>query len=237
MIPTSIDGTDITGATIDGTDVQEITVDGQTVFTAGPPVPQPDLHYTFSETSGSTVADVTGNGNTGIVNGSTNLNVTGEIGSGVEFPGVSGSNIEPGDIIDESEGTFTFYAKVSSRPNRFIGVIDNSIDGNDWEAWYDDNAGGFNWRPGSTGISIGTLNNETVFKHFALTWKENDVAEIYINGVLQASSSTGSLDPAATTFIGQGNSGNGPSGWTVDEFKHFNRKLTSTEIQTVYNNP
>jgi hypothetical protein len=34
--PTSIDGTDITGATIDGTDVQEITVDGQTVFTAGP---------------------------------------------------------------------------------------------------------------------------------------------------------------------------------------------------------
>jgi len=34
--PTSIDGTDITGATIDGTDVTEITVDGQTVFTAGP---------------------------------------------------------------------------------------------------------------------------------------------------------------------------------------------------------
>jgi hypothetical protein len=33
--PTSIDGTDITGATIDGTDVTEITVDGQTVFTAG----------------------------------------------------------------------------------------------------------------------------------------------------------------------------------------------------------
>jgi hypothetical protein len=35
MPPTSIDGTDITGATIDGTDVTEITVDGQTVFTAG----------------------------------------------------------------------------------------------------------------------------------------------------------------------------------------------------------
>jgi len=36
--PTSIDGTDITGATIDGTDVQEINVDGQTVFTAGGPM-------------------------------------------------------------------------------------------------------------------------------------------------------------------------------------------------------
>jgi hypothetical protein len=39
MPPTSIDGTDITGATIDGTDVQEITVDGQSVFTAVPPSP------------------------------------------------------------------------------------------------------------------------------------------------------------------------------------------------------
>jgi len=38
--PTSIDGTDITGATIDGTDVQEITVDGQTVFSASLDVTQ-----------------------------------------------------------------------------------------------------------------------------------------------------------------------------------------------------
>jgi len=33
--PTSIDGTDITGATIDGTDVTEITVDGDVVFSGG----------------------------------------------------------------------------------------------------------------------------------------------------------------------------------------------------------
>jgi len=32
--PTSIDGTDITGATIDGQQVEEITIDGQTVFSA-----------------------------------------------------------------------------------------------------------------------------------------------------------------------------------------------------------
>jgi len=40
MIPTEIDGTDITGATIDGTDVQEITVDGDVVFSAGPTLPE-----------------------------------------------------------------------------------------------------------------------------------------------------------------------------------------------------
>jgi hypothetical protein len=33
--PTSIDGTDITGATIDGQDIEEITVDGDVVFSAG----------------------------------------------------------------------------------------------------------------------------------------------------------------------------------------------------------
>jgi len=45
MPPTSIDGTNITGATIDGTDVQEITVDGQTVFQAVPSIPEADLYH------------------------------------------------------------------------------------------------------------------------------------------------------------------------------------------------
>jgi len=58
MPPTSIDGTDITGATIDGTDVTEITVDGQTVFTAGPDLPDSAVRqWAFAErtTSGTGV--------------------------------------------------------------------------------------------------------------------------------------------------------------------------------------
>jgi len=56
--PTSIDGTDITGATIDGQDVEEITVDGDTVFSAGI---QPFASYPFDEGSGGTINDVIGN--------------------------------------------------------------------------------------------------------------------------------------------------------------------------------
>jgi len=70
--PTSIDGTDITGATIDGQDVQEITVDGQTVFLANDVPFFNDLHarYDFSTYSGtSNFADLTGNG-FDLVNGS-----------------------------------------------------------------------------------------------------------------------------------------------------------------------
>jgi hypothetical protein len=59
--PTSIDGTDITGATIDGTDVQEITVDGQTVFTAGPDVPDSVVNRApLDEGSGTSFTDVVG---------------------------------------------------------------------------------------------------------------------------------------------------------------------------------
>jgi len=70
--PTSIDGTDITGATIDGTDVTEITVDGQTVFTAAPAVPDQSnlvFHLDASQESLSnnqtttTVTDFSGNNN------------------------------------------------------------------------------------------------------------------------------------------------------------------------------
>jgi hypothetical protein len=68
--PTSIDGTDITGATIDGTDVTEITVDGDVVFSAGPGLPPTNqLQYWFSasqetssnNTSIGTLTDFSGN--------------------------------------------------------------------------------------------------------------------------------------------------------------------------------
>ena len=58
MAPTSIDGTEITGATIDGQDVSEITVDGETVFTA---IPDSVEHrWSLSEGGGTTAADSVG---------------------------------------------------------------------------------------------------------------------------------------------------------------------------------
>ena len=57
--PTSIDGTDITGATIDGQDVQEITVDGQTVFSPGPKVID-DFEATLYEDQNQTLSDYYG---------------------------------------------------------------------------------------------------------------------------------------------------------------------------------
>ena len=69
--PTSIDGTDITGATIDGTDVQEITVDGDVVFTALPPeFDALDLRYKLDEGSGTNITDSIGSEDGFIINSS-----------------------------------------------------------------------------------------------------------------------------------------------------------------------
>ena len=52
MAPTSIDGTEITGATIDGEEVQEITVDGQVAYTAGPDIPDSAIaHFDATQLS------------------------------------------------------------------------------------------------------------------------------------------------------------------------------------------
>ena len=91
--PTSIDGTDITGATIDGTDVQEITVDGQTVFSAVQPI---DV-YLEDDFNDNKLTNRTGT-NTGIYNG-----VTGtfrpEYATETVLPIVSGGilNFDDGD--------------------------------------------------------------------------------------------------------------------------------------------
>jgi hypothetical protein len=60
--PTSIDGTDITGATIDGQEVKQITVDGDTVFTAFPD--SLISHYKFEQNVLDSVGenDLTNNG-------------------------------------------------------------------------------------------------------------------------------------------------------------------------------
>jgi len=98
MPPTSIDGTDITGATIDGSDVQEITVDGQTVFTAEAlPVAYSNLvaWYPFDSTTygGSDADDVTA------------LFNSGQSGDSTAYDGtVNGFTFSPNGVEDINAG-------------------------------------------------------------------------------------------------------------------------------------
>jgi len=106
--PTSIDGTDITGATIDGTDVTEITVDGQTVFSAAQ-IPNAVGHrWKADEGSGSTVGDSIGTGD---------LSYNGSWGSG--------------------EGNGNAYLQFDGSNDRaFLGTSDFDFDDFSWAMWF-----------------------------------------------------------------------------------------------------
>jgi len=120
MPPTSIDGTDITGATIDGTDVQEITVDGDTVFSAQTlPVAYSNLitWYPFDSATygGSNADDVTA-----IIGGS---------GDDTAYDGtLNGATYQSGGGVTDinagaNSGAFDFDGS-----NDFIAVPSNGFD-------------------------------------------------------------------------------------------------------------
>jgi len=103
MPPTSIDGTDITGATIDGTDVQEITVDGQTVFTAGPTL----LDNVVIQTSWIAVggSDYRGMAFTPKVNTISRIEVVmADSGNGIVYPSIDLSNVDTDTILETRTG-------------------------------------------------------------------------------------------------------------------------------------
>jgi len=124
MIPTSIDGTDITGATIDGTDVQEITVDGNTVFTAGPPIVddfESGSLAPYTSTSNYTISSTT------VAKGSNSLEMNGGgTGPGNLFDMFS----EPGDGLAnypvKGQKFSVFLYNTAIQENAFLFGVDGS---------------------------------------------------------------------------------------------------------------
>jgi len=129
--PTSIDGTDITGATIDGTDVTEITVDGDTVFTAGPPDTGMDhFYWAPSLSSVSTWPDLEGS-NDATSFGSPSLSASGI--NGVQAVAYDGSNdyhetSSAGSLGATSEYTFVVVFELQSNSG-FQSMLSNGTNG------------------------------------------------------------------------------------------------------------
>jgi hypothetical protein len=113
--PTSIDGTEITGATIDGTDVTEITVDGDTVFAALDIPDEQELHarYDYSQESGSLpIIDQSGNGR--------------DLGTG-SYSGVNVTvnGVQAGEFNGSGDFAKTTFSTVSQPYHRFIVINPN----------------------------------------------------------------------------------------------------------------
>jgi len=261
MIPTSIDGTDITGATIDGTDVQEITVDGDTVFTAqNLPVGFSNLiaWYPFdsAEYGGSNADDVTaiigGSGDDtaydGTVSGATYQSAGGvtDINAGAnsgafDFPNDTDKIELTGANVSSTEWTWmAYYTQPGGSGQQFALHLKNTS-GNDRAMFYQ-NAGDKRYiitdsNGNNTNPNLGPAGSG--FVHTALRW-DNGSITFFEDG---ASIHTNSLPGSNLSFNVWG-IGNRIPGQTqddsvrglLDDVRIYDTALTSTQINQIYQN-
>jgi len=265
MPPTSIDGTDITGATIDGTDVTEITVDGDTVFSAGPsnlPVAYSNLvaWYPFDSATygGSNADDVTA-----IVGGSGDDTAYDGTVSGATYqPSGGGTDINAGansgafdfdgtdDLIEfgsipsvenVSEMTAMCWVnKDAHQSNRTIfGAYPNNDDNMTMNA---SSTFGLFHRVERNGVRVFDTTSTTIpvgtWMHVAMTFDAGSLVA-YQDGVQTASTGGG---PSTTPSIGQRwyagfeeNRGLNLDA-QIDDCRVYNTALSSSQISQIVSN-
>jgi len=256
--PTSIDGTDITGATIDGTDVQEITVDGQTVFSAGPsnlPVAYSNLvaWYPFDSATygGSNADDVTailgGSGDDTAYDGTVRDDTTHTTGTifdinagansgGFEFQ--PPSNTEPNTGIDlgsavfDSTAAFTITCWVRWDNNEF------AWSNNDFNNGARLGQGSFRlYANGSKNAEV-SINQGSAVNHWAAKSDGAGTIEAYKNGSSVGTDSGVSNGNPTNLFIGalDGGGFNNAFDGFIDDFRIYNTDLNNSQIQDIYDN-
>jgi len=247
MPPTSIDGTDITGATIDGTDVTEITVDGDTVFSAVPPQPPSGLAYwTFddTDTSGSTTADVW-NGNDATINGAT-TSVSGAndqytTNEAFDFDGSNDDVVSPSlNLSGVTAMTFACWANLDNTSQKGILMhISNQNDG--LVLSYDFALDGFNafekinndFDNGGTTQSV----SAGVWHHVVGTYDQSGPMEIYLDGNFEDS---GTMDndisqmDETTVSIGSRDSDKEFFDGQIDDVRVYSKALSASEVSDLY---
>jgi len=255
MIPTSIDGTDITGATIDGQDVQEITVDGQTVFTAGPSNPVAEANLVHWIQFRGSAADLKGNMGTLVTKGG---NPTIQSSGGVNDPYTGGDGDNSGYaefdgndalatsssgvfINDDNDLTTMVWVKPDSTASsqtilqgggdRLEFAIDQSFaPGSGLQAIKFD---------GSFEAVSGGTPDTTKWQHLCLTWdKSATQMEFYVNGTSQGTTSVGRDSNAGNDFT-FGSAEDGTKRFydgDIDDFRHYDTILTTSQINEIITN-
>jgi len=259
--PTSIDGTDITGATIDGTDVTEITVDGDTVFSARTlPVAYSNLiaWYPFdsAEYGGSNADDVTaiigGSGDdtayNGTVNGATYQSTAGatDINAGAnsgafEFDG-SNDVIDDTGIPFDSTNPFsvTFWGSSQDSGGGSGNFVNTNDFTNGFRVIYFDGPGEIFFETENSGSRDTAKSAYTRgdFIHIAAVF-DGSTNELFFNGSsVDTTSSIGSgSDPLAFEIGGNFNSPSAaPLTGKMDDVRIYDTALSASQIDQIYQN-
>ncbi len=205
------------------------------------------VQYLFDDLTG---ADNSGNGNTGTFNGSYSL-VPGKVGSAVDFNTgyVSFANTtNMGLATPTSEFSVCCWINSTNNNGEPIFCARNGSSILDLLLGYDGIGNSFTGRPalvisGSNGIGTtevigGTVNiADGTWHHVAVTRTSGQVNTIYVDGVSVGSGTDGLTAgipmTTADTFVGRELAQTWQSVSNIDDFRYYNRALTSTEINTI----
>jgi fibronectin type 3 domain-containing protein/azurin len=195
--------------------------------------------YPFSEGTGTTTADRSGNANHGTITGAS-WTAQGKFGNALSFNGTSNFvSIPDAATLDLSiAGTVEAWVRMSSA-SRWNSVMakgnSNSNPAHNYALEITDTNRVLcilgNGSSSLVVMSASALSNNT-FYHLACTW-DGATVSLYINGALSASSDQ-TISPNGNTsplYIGQFGGNSDRFAGIIDEVRIYNRALSPTEIQ------
>ncbi len=198
--------------------------------------------YSFNEGAGTTVADISGNGNNGTITAAT-WTTSGKFGNALVFNGTTAQVSIPNAASLKLTTGMTLEAWVypTASPTNWRAVLDKNVDG-----YYLMASTGSGNRPGVGGTWVSGNQNTiapsvlavNAWTHMAATF-DGTTVQMYINGALVASqaqttaltATTGTLQIGGDSYPGEFFAGR------IDEVRVYNRALSSAEIQTDMNTP
>lgn len=206
--------------------------------------------YSFNEGSGTTVTDLSGNGNNGTINSATWT--TGKYGGALSFNG-SSSYVDLGNPASlQLTGSMTWSAWIYAVANpaddgQIVAKSDNS---SGWQFKTSPDTG-----PHTFGVAVSPSSGSRTQRYSTTTRSLNTwyhvagvynasagTLNIYVNGVLDNGALSGTIpasqfnNSAVNVNIGRRTGGYYFNG-IIDEVRIYNRALSLTEIQTDMNAP
>ena len=192
----------------------------------------------LNEGTGTTAADMSGNGNNGTMNGSSYWNASGKFGSSFQGNGSSNYvNVPNATVLNPTSAvTVSYWVK----NNGSVGMPVNKDSGSTgFYAYTNGSVMSLAVRTTSGSLEQYSVSNfgDNSWHLFTATWSNSDgYVRIYKDGVLDATSPTtlGGTIISNTNALKIGGTTSYYFGGQIDEFTLFNRALSASEIALRY---